>query len=77
MKKVFFAFLAGLLIGVAAVITCPDKQAHKDAIMSVINERINDEMKVDNPDYQGFLAMFSRSRRKISTRQLTTHWQNE
>lgn len=42
MKK--FLILLAILIGLTgiAVMTCPDKQAHKDAIMSVFNEKINE-----------------------------------
>ena len=45
MKK-FFITLAVLLVVLAGVgvVTCPDKQAHKDAIMSVINEKINESV---------------------------------
>ena len=44
MKK-FLITLSILLIALAgiAVVTCPDRQAHKDAIMSVVNEKIGDE----------------------------------
>ncbi len=58
MKKTVIAIIAILIVGAAAVITCPDKQAHKDAIMSVINERINDELKTEDPEYQGLSALF-------------------
>ena len=44
MKKVLIAIIAVLIVGAAAVITCPDKQAHKDAIMAVVNEKINEEL---------------------------------
>ena len=52
MKKALIALVSILVFGAVAVITCPNKQAHKDAIMSVINERINDELKTDDPEYQ-------------------------
>lgn len=44
MKTLFKALLALLIVGGVAVVTCPDKQAHKDAILTVVNENINDEL---------------------------------
>lgn len=49
MKKLFKILLVVLIIGGVAVISCPDKQAHKDAITSVINEAVQDELGV-NPE---------------------------
>lgn len=44
MKKFLIALAClAALAGIAAV-TCPDKQAHKDAIMSVVNEKINESL---------------------------------
>lgn len=42
MKKTLIAIIAILIVGTAAVVTCPDNQAHKDAIMAVVNEKINE-----------------------------------
>lgn len=56
MKKVIIILLVLLGICAVAVVTCPDKQAHKDAIMSVVNERINDEL--NSGEYQGLTALF-------------------
>ena len=42
MKKALIAIIAVLIVGAAAVVTCPDKQAHKDAIMDVVNQKINE-----------------------------------
>lgn len=36
---------------VTAVLTCPDKQAHKDAIMSVVKERLKEDMSDANPGW--------------------------
>lgn len=59
MKKILIAIIAVLIVGaVAAVLTCPDKQAHKDAIMAVVNEKINEELKTDDDDWQGLSAVF-------------------
>lgn len=59
MKKILIAIIAVLIVGaVAAVLTCPDKQAHKDAIMAVVNEKINEELKTDDDDLQGLSALF-------------------
>lgn len=59
MSKTLIAFIAVLIVGaVAAVVTCPDKQAHKDAIMDVVNQKINEELHTDNQEYQGLSALF-------------------
>ena len=58
MKKALIAIIAVLIVGAAAVVTCPDKQAHKDAIMAVVNEKINEELKTDDADLQGLSALF-------------------
>ena len=58
MKKALIAIIAVLIVGVAAVVTCPDKQAHKDAIMAVVNEKINEELKTDDAELQGLSALF-------------------
>lgn len=58
MKKALIAIIAVLIIGAAAVVTCPDKQAHKDAIMAVVNEKINDELKTDDEEMQGLSVLF-------------------
>lgn len=41
MKKLLFTLLVVVALGAIAAFTCPDKQAHKDALLSVINESIN------------------------------------
>ena len=59
MKKVLLAILAVLVIGaVAAVVTCPDKQKHKEAIMAVVNEKIHEELQTDNEDLLELNAVF-------------------
>lgn len=58
MKKALIAIIAVLIVGAAAVVTCPDKQDHKDAIMAVVNEKINEELKTDDADLQGLSALF-------------------
>lgn len=50
MKKFFKALLVILIIGGVAVISCPDKQAHKDAITTVINEAVHDELGINAED---------------------------
>lgn len=42
MKKAIITLLVLLGIIGVAVVTCPDRQAHKDAIMAVANEIINE-----------------------------------
>ena len=58
MKKAVIAIIAVLIAGAVAVVTCPDKQAHKDAIMDVVNQRINEELHTDDQEYQGLSALF-------------------
>lgn len=56
MKKFLITLL--ILVGLAAVcvVTCPDKQEHKDALMSVVNSKLNQEMNKISED-EG-LALF-------------------
>ena len=58
MKKLLISL--AIIVGIAgvAILTCPDKQAHKDAIMAVVNEKINEELKTDDDDWQGLSAIF-------------------
>lgn len=58
MKKLIIALLVLLAIGLAAVVTCPDHQAHKDAIMTIVNECINDEMNPSGTDNTGLANLF-------------------
>lgn len=44
MKKFLILLLILVAIGAVAVVTCPDRLAHKDAVMSVVNEKINEEI---------------------------------
>ncbi len=52
MKKVITVLVLVALVGAVAVVTCPDKQAHQEAIMSVINEKIYDELQTENTEMQ-------------------------
>lgn len=53
-KKLGLALIILLILGVTAVVTCPDKEAHKDAITKVINEVVQEELG-------GLRACFHRS----------------
>ena len=57
MKKLAL-FISALIIVVAAVITCPGKQAHSDALMKVANAVIDSEIygsdSLKTQDYQGW-----------------------
>lgn len=44
MKKFLIVLLVLLGIGAVAVVTCPDKEAHKDAILNVVKEKIDEEV---------------------------------
>ena len=48
------------LLGIA-VVTCPDKQAHKDAILSVINEKLNENIQKNTKDGDESLAVLGAS----------------
>ena len=50
MKKLFGTLLVLLIIAGVAVLTCPDKQDHKDAITSVINEVVQEELGVNQEE---------------------------
>ena len=58
MKKLVISLLALLAVGLVAIVSCPDRQAHKDAIMSVVNESINDELKPSSDDETGLAVLF-------------------
>ena len=58
MKKLILPLLILLALICTAVISCPDKQSHKDAIMAVINESINDNLDPDNTDTTGLSQLF-------------------
>lgn len=51
MKKAFVKILLLIGIGALAMVSCPDRDAHKEAIMEVVNGAINDELNAsdDNP----------------------------
>lgn len=44
MKKLLITFLVLLGLAAVCVVTCPDRQAHKDAIMPVLNYALNQQM---------------------------------
>ncbi len=50
MKNVLLAILILVVIAAAAVVTCPDKEAHKEALENVINEVISDDMEGEPAD---------------------------
>ena len=58
MKKLLVIILVLLGLACTAVISCPDKQAHKDAIMAVLNESINDSLDPDGTDTTGLSQFF-------------------
>lgn len=48
MKKLLFTLLVIVALGAVAAFTCPDKQDHKDALLSVVNESINTSLEKEN-----------------------------
>ena len=42
---------------VVALITCPDKNAHKEAILSVINEKITESIQTNSKEGEDVLAV--------------------
>ena len=49
-------FAVILMVGIA-IVTCPGKQAHKDAILAVINETLNEGLKSTLEDEEGGAAL--------------------
>ena len=60
-RKIYIPFIIFALVVIAAVMTCPDRQDHKDAIMAVINERISEEIQQSSSDGNGALAALGAS----------------
>ena len=58
MKKSLITLLILLGLGAVAVISCPDRQDHKDAIMEVVSGAINDELQTSDKDSQEISAFF-------------------
>lgn len=56
MKKIIIVLVLIALVCAVAVVTCPDKQAHQEAIMSVVNTKINDELQTEDTDLQALSA---------------------
>ena len=59
MKKAIISLLVIIALACVAIVSCPDKQAHKDAIMAVVNEKIEDDLGApneENADVYGILS---------------------
>lgn len=56
MKKGFYVIIAIVLVLLACVVTCPDKQKHTDAINEVVSNVLKDNMDSDN-EFAAFGAM--------------------
>ena len=62
MKKFLIFLLVLLGIGAVAVVTCPDKEAHKEAIKNVIKEAISEELGASSEsDLSGVLSSLGSS----------------
>ena len=48
MKKFLFLILFLVAVSVGLIATCPDRDAHKEAIKSVVSEVVNSEMDKNN-----------------------------
>ena len=57
MKKLIITLLIIIGLGAVAVVSCPDRQDHKDAIMEVINGAINDELQGSDAGEQALSAL--------------------
>ena len=57
MKKLLITLLVLLGIGAVAVVSCPDRQDHKDAIMEVVSGAINDGLQTSDKESQGLSAI--------------------
>jgi len=58
MKSTLITLLVILGLCIIAVVTCPDRQAHKDAMMDVINTSIHHSMNSSDPDDTGLSSLF-------------------
>ncbi|MBQ2521541.1 MAG: DUF4359 domain-containing protein [Bacteroidales bacterium] len=47
MKKLYVILLVILGIGGVAVVSCPDKEAHQEAITAVLNQKLNETIDDD------------------------------
>lgn len=56
MKKLLITLTILLAAAVAAALTCPDRQAHLDAIKAVVNESITDNLDPNKTEGQNGLA---------------------
>ena len=50
MKKIYIVLLILLGLTAICVLSCPDKQAHKDAIMDLVNSKLNQEASKSSDD---------------------------
>lgn len=48
MKKLYVILLVILGIGGVAVVSCPDKEAHQEAITAVLNQKLNETIDADD-----------------------------
>ena len=56
-KTIIIALVSVIVLAGVAIVTCPDKQDHKDAIMAVVNEKINDSMGVSSSLEEGDITV--------------------
>lgn len=58
MKKLLIILLVLLGIAAVAVVSCPDRQAHREAILAVVNDSIHEELKPSEDDLDGVALLF-------------------
>ena len=58
MKSTLITLLVILGLCAIAVVTCPDRQAHKDAMMDVVNQSIHHSMNPSDPEDDGLSILF-------------------
>ena len=56
MKKLLITLMAVVALGVVAALTCPDKQKHKDVLLSVVNQSINESLQKENLEGLGAIV---------------------
>ena len=59
MKKLLVALILLVALALAAVITCPDRQDHVDAIKAVVSEKLQEE--VGSADADNLVAVFGKA----------------
>lgn len=61
MKKFLITLLVLVGLACVALVTCPDRDAHKQAIMTVVNEKLNEKIGLTESEDDYGLALFGKA----------------